>query len=430
MAFKRIVGSSLFLASLTGALHTTQAAEPAIPTVPQLPYHQWAPTPPMGWNSWDCFGTQVTEAQTKENADYMATNLAKHGWQYIVVDIQWYEPHSQGYWYKAGAPLDMDENGRLLPASTKFPSAAEGKGFKPLADYVHGKGLKFGIHLMRGIPRQAVEKKSPILGTNHTAADIADKKDICRWNPDMWGVDMSKPGAQEYYDSVFALIANWGVDFVKVDDLSAPYHQAEIEGIRKAIDKTGRPMVLSTSPGETPLADGEHVATHANMWRMSNDFWDSWKALKEQFERCRKWAPFSGPGHFPDADMLPIGNVRAFQKDGWTNFTKDEQYTLMTLWAISRSPLMMGGNLPKNDPFTLSLMTNDDVLEVNQHSTGGKQLSSKDDLIIWTANLPDSADKYLAVFNARDRKTDQTESDVPIEVKLDAIGFSGEAFEA
>ncbi len=113
----------------------------------------------------------------------------------------------------------------------------------------------------------------------------------------MYGVDMTKPGAQAYYDSVFALFASWGVDFVKVDDISRPYHRAEIEAIRAAIDKTGRPMVLSLSPGETPLDAGESVASNANMWRISDDFWDYWPALLEQFARLDKWTPHRGPGH-------------------------------------------------------------------------------------------------------------------------------------
>src|SRR4029079_18009585 len=140
----------------------------------------------------------------------------------------WYEPLARTTNYRRGAELVTDANGRLWPAPNRFPSAEGTKGFKPLADYVHSKGLKLGIHLMRGIPRQAVDRdNSPILGTNFKAADIADKKSLCFWNTDMYGVDMSKPGAQEYYDSVFALMASWDLDFVKVDDLSSPYHKAE-----------------------------------------------------------------------------------------------------------------------------------------------------------------------------------------------------------
>ncbi|MGD0542102.1 MAG: Melibiase subfamily, partial [Tepidisphaeraceae bacterium] len=202
---------------------------------------QWAPTPPMGWNSWDCFGTTVTEQQTKANADYMAQHLSKHGWQYIVVDIQWYEPDAKGWEYRPDAKLNMDEYGRLIPALNRFPSAASGKGFKPLADYVHGKGLKFGVHILRGIPRQAVAANTPILASTARAADIADKSSTCPWNPDMYGIDVTRPGGQEYYNSIFSQFADWGVDFVKIDDLSNPYHEPEIEAIRRAIDKSGRP---------------------------------------------------------------------------------------------------------------------------------------------------------------------------------------------
>jgi alpha-galactosidase len=378
----------------------------------------WAPTPPMGWNSWDCYGTAVTEAQTKANADYMAEKLATHGWQYVVVDIQWYEPDAKGWEYRPGAKLEMDANGRLLPAVNRFPSAANDKGFKSLAHYVHARGLKFGVHIMRGIPRQAVAANSPILGTGVRAADIADKSSTCRWNPDMYGVDVSKPGGQEYYDSIFAQFAEWGIDFVKVDDLSRPYHQAEIAAIRRAIDKCGRPIVFSTSPGATPLDQAADIAAHANMWRISDDFWDKWSLLKEQFQLCAAWAPFGGDGHYPDADMLPLGVIRT-SKDSRTHFTKDEQYTLMSLWSICRSPLIFGGDLPQTDAFTLSLLTNDEVLAVNQHSSGGRQLFRHDDLVAWTAQTDNSKDKYLAVFNARD------EGHATISVAWKDLGFDG-----
>ena len=253
--------------------------------------------------------------------------------------------------YRRGAVLEMDANGRLLPATESFPHDGGNPLFQAHRGLSARKGLKFGLHLMRGIPRQAVNRdNSPILGTPYTAADIANTNSTCGWNTDMYGVDMTKPGAQEYYDSVFALMASWGLDYVKVDDLSSPYHKDEIEAIRKAIDRCGRPIVLSTSPGATPIGQGAHVETHANLWRISNDFWDNWRALYSQFARLDSWTPFRGPGHWPDADMLPLGNIRAWQtSDNWTHFTKDEQFTLMTLWCIARSPLILGGNLPKND---------------------------------------------------------------------------------
>jgi alpha-galactosidase len=367
-------------------------------------FWNWAKTPPMGWNSWDCFATTVTEAQTKAQADYMAEKLACYGWKYIVVDIQWYEPNATGFNYRPGAALVMDEWSRLQPAPNKFPSAANGAGFKALADYVHSRGLKFGIHMMRGIPRNAVMQNLPIKGTKVRAADIADTRSTCSWNPDMYGVDMSKPGAQEYYDSLYAMFAAWGVDFVKVDDLSRPYHQAEITAIRQAIYKTKRPMVLSTSPGETPLSAGEHVEQHANMWRISDDFWDDWSALFSQFKRLHDWTPYRGEGHFPDADMLPLGAIRlapGYGGPAHTRFTQEEQYTMMCLWSIARSPLMMGGDMTRNDAFTLSLLTNAEVIAVNQDSTGNRQLFNREGFIGWIADVPRSKDKYLAVFNTR-----------------------------
>lgn len=372
-------------------------------------FHTWAATPPMGWNSWDCFGTTVTEAQTKANADFMAAKLKAHGWQYIVVDIQWYEPSATGHDYVPGAKLTMDDYGRLLPAVEKFPSAAGGAGFKPLADYVHSLGLKFGIHFMRGIPRQAVYQNTPVLGTELRASDIADRSSICSWNPDMYGVDIRRPGGQEYYDSLLSMYAAWGVDFIKVDDIARPYDEVqklEIEAIRRAIAKTGRPIVFSLSPGETPLARGAHVADHANMWRISDDFWDNWPALLAQFKRLHDWTPHRRPGAWPDADMLPLGIIEFGRQ---TKFTRDEQITLMSLWSIARSPLMHGGDMTLTDDFTLSLLTNDEVLAVNQHSDNNRQLfRTEDGLIAWVADVPGAADKYLALFNTRAAYADAT----------------------
>ncbi|MDP9173979.1 MAG: glycoside hydrolase family 27 protein [Planctomycetota bacterium] len=372
-------------------------------TVPIAPpkFLEWALTPPMGWNSWDCFGAGVTQTETLANADYMERNLKAHGWNIITIDIQWYEPLAHTDRYRPNALLEMDANGRLLPAGNRFPMTRETHSFKAMGDALHARGLRFGLHLLRGIPRQAVKQNVSILGTIVHAGDIADKTSKCPWNGDMYGVDMSKPGAQEYYDSVFALLASWDLDLVKVDDLSAPYHTAEIEAIRKAIDKCGRPIIFSTSPGATPVNQGRHIQSYANMWRISNDFWDDWPALYSQFARLNNWTPFCGPGHFPDADMLPLGNIRAWQeKNSWTQFTHDEQRTMMTLWSIARSPLIVGANLPQNDAFTLSLLTNDEVIAVDQDSTNNKQIYSTRNQIAWVADVVDSKDKYLAIFNA------------------------------
>jgi hypothetical protein len=383
-------------------------------------YWSWAQTPPMGWNSWDGFATTVTEAQTRAQAGVMQAKLAGHGWKLITVDIQWYEPNATGFDYHKGARLEMDAWGRLLPATNKFPSAVNGAGFKPLAKVIHGEGLKFGLHLMRGIPRQAVAAKTPVLGTPFTAADIANTHDTCSWNSDMYGVDMTKPGAQEYYNSVFAQFAAWGLDFVKVDDLSRPYHQAEIEAIRKAIDRTGRKIVFSTSPGATPVSAGEHVSTHANMWRISDDFWDKWSLLFEQFDRLRNWTPYRGPGHFPDADMLPVGVLQMGKAKA--KFTPDEQYTLLTLWSIARSPLILGADLTKLDDFTFGLITNDEVIAVGQASIGNRELFRRDGFYGWVADVPRAKDKYLALFNTRNEPANGSAA---VPVSLTELGFDG-----
>lgn len=382
----------------------------------------------MGWNSWDCFGTTITESQAQEQADAMARLLKPFGWSYFTVDIQWYEPHSKGHGYKEGAPLEMDAYSRLLPALTKFPSATNDAGFKPLADYVHSKELKFGIHLMRGIPRQAVRQNTALLGTYSRAADIANQHSTCPWNPDMFGVDMSKPGAQAYYDSLFQLYASWGVDLVKVDDIARPYddvQKAEIEAIRKAIEKSGRPILLSLSPGDTPLERGEHVMNHANMWRISDDFWDRWQPLYEMFDRLDRWTKYRAPGAWPDADMLPFGIVE-FRRP--TRFTKDEQILCMTLWCIARSPLILGADMTKLDEFTLQLLTNPEVLAVNQASTANRQFSRRDDLIVWTAEVPNSSDRYVALFNAQGSTIpyDLPENN-PVSVSLTDFGIAGKA---
>ena len=385
-------------------------------------FWQYAKTPPMGWNSWDCYGPTVTEAEVKANADYMAVNLKQHGWEYIVVDIRWYVENDKAGGYNQTDPIyTMDEYGRFLPAVNKFPSAADGNGFKALADYVHSKGLKFGIHLMRGIPVEAVKKNTPIFGSNVKASEIYSDKLQCSWLRDMYTIDTLKTGAQEYYNSIFNLYAPWGIDYVKVDDLSRPYHHGEIAMIRKAIDQCGRPIVLSTSPGATPLEKAGHIMNHANLWRICDDFWDNWGMLHPQFKRCADWAPYVGKGHWPDADMLPLGRISVRGERGadrMTGFTKTEQYTLMNLWAIFRSPLMFGGDLPSNDDFTLSLLTNDEVLDVNQVGINNKQLKEENGLIVWMADIPETEHKYVAFFNINEEVSD-------ISVTLSELGVSG-----
>lgn len=369
-------------------------------------------TAPMGWNSWDCYGAAVTEDIVRKNADFMAKHLKKYGWEYITVDIQWYEPDVKTHEYIPFAKLCIDEYSRVIPAENRFPSSAGGKGFAPLAEYVHSLGLKFGIHIMRGIPRQAVYERTKIKGTDKTAADIAKTDSICAWNTDMYGVDPAKPGAKEYYDSIFELYASWGVDFIKCDDIARelPKEETELIMLSNSLKGCGRDMVLSLSPGPALLEKAELYKQVSNMWRITDDFWDNWQLLYNMFERCEKWAPHNGAGHWADADMLPIGYIKQdYSPDITTQFTKDEQVTMLTLWSIFRSPLIIGGEMTKFDDFTMSLLTNEGILKMHRNARHSHQVWRREmngsEIVLWTAADAEGC-QYAALFNIGENSAD------------------------
>ena len=374
--------------------------------------NSYALTPPMGWNSYDYYDTTVTEDRVKANADVMAARLKQYGWEYVVVDIQWYAYDTGSkrdkYQYIPFGKVEIDEDSRLLPCPDRFPSAAGGQGFRPLADYVHSLGLKFGIHMMRGIPRIAAHNHMKIKGTTATAGEIADPYSICRWNPDMYGLDVKADGAQQYYDSLFELYARWGVDFVKVDDIcrhDMPSAKIETEMIHKAIKRCGRPMVLSLSPGPALVDQAWHYKKHANMWRITDDFWDNWPLLKNMFERCEMWQDHVAPGCWPDCDMLPLGYIgKGFGQERYTNFSRDEQITMMTLWCMFRSPMMLGAELTRLDEWTESLITNSRVLRLLSHSCGARQIMRDDQQAVWISDDTDGRNIYVAVFNLREEE--------------------------
>lgn len=386
-------------------------------------FKTWAATPPMGWNSWDCYGPTVEEHEVKKNADYMATYLKKYGWEYVVVDIRWFVENDKAGGYNHTDPrYVMDEYGRYQPAVNRFPSAKDGKGFKNLAAYIHKKGLKFGIHVMRGVPKEAVLKKTLIKGTKGITADQIYSTDLqCEWLKDNYTIVADKPGAQEYYNSIINMYADWGVDFIKVDDLSSPYHKREIELIRKAIDQCGRPIVFSTSPGETPVSEAGHISQHANMWRMVGDVWDRWKDILHLFKVAQQWPSYIKPGSWPDCDMIPLGRLSIRGELGTSRMTRlstDEQYTLMSLFTILKSPLMFGGDLPGNDSFTLALLTNTAVLKMHKESSDTRYLFNENGKVAITSKNKKTGDTYLALFNLKDENTD-------VEVALNMLGLKG-----
>jgi len=349
-----------------------------------------AQQPLMGWNSWDAYGFTINEADFKANAEVLK-DLQVYGWKYAVIDEGWYMANPDGKTLVDKQYL-WDKNGLLIPEPGRFPSAANGTGFRPLSDWVHKQGLKFGVHIVRGIPRQVVDANLPIAGSSFHAADAADKTSPCPWDQGNWGVADNAAG-QAYYDSMFRLFAQWGLDFVKVDCISnRPYRPSEIKQIAEAIRKSGRHMVLSLSPGPTNLKNAAEVTEYAQMWRIADDHWDVWSVahetdpaklkpgetgefpfgLRDAFDRLVKWFTYVGPGNWPDQDMLPFGYLGPHP--GWgqarqSRLTHDEERSELALWAISRSPLILGANLTQLDDFTKSLLTNQTILFMNQYAT-------------------------------------------------------------
>lgn len=381
-------------------------------------FKNWAKTPPCGWNSWDCFGAGVNEEQLIANADYMAKHLKQYGWEYIVCDIQWYEPKACSNDYNNFAELCCDEYGRLIPAQNRFPSSKGDKGFKPIADYIHSLGLKFGIHIMRGIPRQAVHANLRIKDSEYTARQVAHHFSVCSWNTDMYGMK-NCDGAQDYYNSIIKMYADWGVDYIKCDDIAVtefrkwdnPYSaDYEIEMLRNAIDSCGREIVLSLSPGPALRDKAEHLKANANMWRLTGDFWDLWEHLYAMFDKCEEWQGVRSVGSYPDCDMLPIGRISKLcsyhgVQNRMSNFTHNEHYTLMTLWGIFGSPLMIGGNMPENDDFTLSLLNNAEYMNMHRTVKNSRMLSRNEEngkgYIIWDGENENS--RFVALFNTDEK---------------------------
>jgi hypothetical protein len=412
------------------------------PTAQTAPAAKVALTPPMGWNSWDAYGLTITEEQFRANVKVEANELKSFGWQYAVIDEGWFFFNPEDRPKPDTLHYAIDEWGRYVPVPARFPSAGSPEvdsrtkdinlkepaaklaatiqttSFKPLADWVHSQGLKFGIHIVRGIPRASVERNLPIANSAFHATDAADTTDACPWDPTNWGIKDNAAG-QAWYDSLLSQYAGWGVDLIKVDCIAShPYKADEIRMIRKAIDKaaakTGRPIVLSLSPGPTSLDNAAEVGETANMWRISNDIWDYWanpnngaypRSLSSQFATTAAWAQYSKPGNWPDADMIPLGELRPAPGDGQprtTRLTSAEQQTMLTLWAMARSPLILGANLTLLDDATYKLLTNPNLIRIDQTATRSGQVLHDGDMIVWTADLPSNSPDgsiALAFFN-------------------------------
>ena len=398
---------------LIRSLHTLMLC--AVFAMVAAPAEKLAATPPMGWNSWDAYGLTINEEQFRANAQVLA-GLKSYGWNYAVVDEGWYfaDPQARPEARKSS----WDSNGRLIPDAARYPSAANGAGFKPLADWTHSQGLKFGIHIVRGIPKGVVGENLAVANSGFHASDVADTGDTCPWDNGNYGV-RDNPAGQAYYDSMMRLYANWGLDFLKVDCIADhPYKGAEIRMIATAIEKAGRPIVLSLSPGPTNLSHAAEVAEYSQMWCIADDIWDGWdfhagqfpSGIVSAFDNLAKWAKFAKPGNLPDADMLPWGSLPPHP--GWgpprqSRITGDEQRTQFALWAISRSPLILGANLTKLDDFTRSLITNKEVIAIDQTAVSSAEIAGDPAdsarMRVWSAATGGPRPtRYVAVFNLQE----------------------------
>lgn len=387
-------------------------------TLPLSSAQTLAPTPPLGWNSWDAYGLTIDEEQFRDNANVLVS-LQQFGWKYAVIDEGWYMANPAGKTLEQKQYL-WNNNGLLIPVPARYPSAADGAGFRPLATWLHSQGLKFGIHIVRGIPRQVVAANVPIAGTQFHAADAADTTSPCPWDDGNWGVKDNAAG-QAYYDSMLRLYAYWGVDFLKVDCIANnPYRSTEIRQIAEAIRKTGRPIILSLSPGPTALEHAAEVSKYAQMWRITNDHWDEWEfpqhtpdgypfGLRGEFDVLAKWFAYTGPGSWPDPDMLPegwLGPSPGLGPARQSHLTQDEQRTEFTLWAVTRSPLILGGNLTKLDDFTRSLITNQAFLFVDQNASYSRPVDAAtlgagfENIRVWRATINEPGERGYAEFFA------------------------------
>ncbi len=369
-------------------------------------------SPPMGWNSYTGYGLAVTEDELLKNIDFLSRNLLQYGYNTVTLDNGWFLS-GQG----DGITVKLDEYGRPDSHKNIFPN-----GLKHAIDYAHGKGVKFGIWLMRGINRRAVEEDLPVEGTKCRMKDIVDMTSTCPWAVAPWwnyGVDMTKPGAQEYYDGLVKKYADMGVDFIKYDDIVP--NPDEVHAVVEAIKKCGRPIVLSISPGDEINVKHSDAYKMADMVRITADIWDKPGSLKTTFERWEAMQDYAGhaAGSFLDMDMVCFGRLSVTVNGGRDcEFTNDQKRTFMAQRALAASPLMLGGVLYSMDEFSMSLFKHEDLLKCNQNGVIGKLAHRDGKIDVWkTPEHGNPQRGWIGIFN-RDGK-----AGVTVELSMKRLGL-------
>ncbi len=379
-------------------------------------------TPPMGWNSFDSYGVYLHEDAAISNLEAMAEKLKPHGYEYFVIDNGWFGEYTlqEDTIYPAekhAHDIRINEYGYFLPSKVYFPN-----GLKNISDHCHALGLKFGLHLMRGIPRKAYELNLPIEGTLYTARDIAitDPEENCKWCDYCYAVDMTKPGAQAWYNGLIRHISKMGVDMIKYDDIVP--HPDEVEAVAKAIDRLNKPILLSLSPGGHVDPEAISFFRLANMLRVTKDVWDEQFYIDECFKAWRKWQGKEQPGFWIDMDMIPFGQLQLMSPPSSDSsktvldkgdialagkgvhricqLTKFQMETFITMRALAASPLMMGGDLPSLDDLSLRLITNPEMLACNQNGVMGTLVFDHAGFETWRVFTKENNKRgWIGVFN-------------------------------
>jgi alpha-galactosidase len=383
---------------------------------------EFAPKPPLGFNSFDSYLTYLSEAKAHALIDVMAEKYRPFGYEYFVMDAGWaqnVELYPGSMYPRKKLGVAMDEFGLVEPCKMYFPG-----GIKAVADHCHQKGLKFGVWIIRGIPREAVARNLPIKGTRFFARDIADTNSICSWNKDNYGVDMTKPGAQAYYNALINKLAGWGVDFVKLDDVVP--NPREIVAVAKAIEDGGHKMVYSLSPGDVHHPTFLPHYQRANLLRITGDVWDNASSVEKGFAAWEQFQGTERPGFWPDLDMIPFGRLTVVGTDDIPNVPEDrrarqsrfnqaQMRTFITQRALAASPLIIGGDLLTMDDYSYRLLTDREMLACNQNGVMGIKVYRADNIDVWlTPHATDPRKGWIGIFNRSnsDRKVTLTKQDL------------------
>lgn len=344
-------------------------------------------TPPLGWNSWNCWGNTVTQEKVMAAAKAMEEKgLADYGWSYINIDDGWQGVRGGKY--------------NAIQPNRKFPD------IKALADSIHAMGMKIGIYSGPWVATYAghigthcdnpygcyewIEKK--LHDENYKLNDPSGK--YTREN-------QRRSGEFSFAEEDAAQWAEWGIDYLKYDWYPADYYS--LKEMHDALEKTGRDIIYSISNGAL-FGLAPAFAEFAQCWRTTGDITDTWKSVSGiGFREQDRWAPYRSPGHWPDADMLVVGHVGWGEKTHPTRLTPDEQYSHITLWAMLASPMLLGCDMSKLDDFTISLLCNSEVIDIHQDVLGyqASKYYSDSGYATYMKPLEDGA-VAVAMFNLSD----------------------------